>query len=227
MRRLLLVALATAGLVAAAAAPAQADPLVLRGVGSPPLSDGAAGALVRHSAWEPRPENHAANQRVPTAQEMAYFHSHSDMPNHGWVTGNYRGTTDEIIQWAAYKWGFAPDLFRAVATLESWWKMSTVGNEGDAFGLFQVRRPYHCCIPLAAQSSAFNADYYGAILRAYYDGKQGWLNTVERAQEYRAGDLWGSVGVWASGRWHLGSSDWYVGQVQQRLRERTWQGRWF
>ena len=35
------------------------------------------------------------------------------------VTGNYAGTTDEIIQWAALKWGFAPDVLRAVAVIEA------------------------------------------------------------------------------------------------------------
>lgn len=228
MRRWALVALlallaALAGTVPVALA---GEPWV-RPVGSPPLSDAAAAALVHRSSWEPRRENAAANHRVPTAAEIAYFRSRSDMPNKDRVTGNFRGTTDEVMQWAAHKWGFDPELFRAVAAVESWWKMSTVGDGGASVGLFQHRAPYHCCQPLAAQSSAFNADYYGGILRAYYDGKQGWLNTVDRGQEYRAGDLWGGVGVWASGRWHLGTSDSYVAQVRQRMAERPWFGRWF
>ena len=58
--------------------------------------------------------------------------------------------------------------------------MSTLGDNGDSFGLFQVRRPFHCTEPGCQQfrdDAAFNADYYGGILRAYYDGKQSWLNT--------------------------------------------------
>ena len=55
--------------------------------------------------------------------------------------GRFRGTTDEVIQWAAAKWGLAPDLVRAVAAKETWWRMSHVGDNGDSFGLFQVRRP--------------------------------------------------------------------------------------
>jgi soluble lytic murein transglycosylase-like protein len=35
------------------------------------------------------------------------------------VTGNFRGTTDEIIRWAAWKWGIDEDLLRAVAARES------------------------------------------------------------------------------------------------------------
>jgi hypothetical protein len=196
--------------------------LVTRSTGSGPLTDGQAAARVVRSRWEPRPENKVANHRVPTADEIAFFRAHSDLPTRWWVTGNHRGTTDEIIQWAAIKWGFSAHLFRAVAVVESWWKMSTVGDNGDSVGLFQLRRPYHCCFPLAAQSTAFNADYYGAILRAYYNGSQTWLNTVERGRQYGPGDIWGSVGVWASGRWYMGKSAWYVTEVRKRLHERTW-----
>lgn len=38
------------------------------------------------------------------------------MPYKKYVDGNYRGTTDEIIQWAAAKWGLNTNLMRAVAT---------------------------------------------------------------------------------------------------------------
>ena len=102
------------------------------------------------------------------------------MPYKARVTGRFRGTTDEIIQWAAAKHGIDTNVMRAVAVIESWWRMSTVGDNGDSFGLYQIRRPFHCCPAYARRSTAFNADYYGAIIRAYYDGKMPWLNTVER-----------------------------------------------
>ncbi len=207
---------------------AGAQRLVLRGVGAGPLSDAQAARLVHRSSWEPRPNNRAANQLQPTAAELAYFRAHDPIPYASAVTGHFTGTTDEIIQWAADKWGFSPNLLRAVATVESWWNMSTVGNAGSAFGLFQIRIPYHCCYPLIADSTAFNADYYGAYLRGLYNGRDGWLNTVPHARTYAAGDLWGSVGEWASGRWHLGTSDAYVAMVRQRLAQRTWRtDRWF
>jgi hypothetical protein len=150
------------------------------------------------------------------------------MPFARYVTGHFRGTTDEILQWAAHKWGFSPELFRAVAVVESWWHMSFVGNAGTAFGLMQVRIPYHCCLPEIQSSTAFNVDYYGANLRSIYNGLYGWLNQVEHGRTYGAGDLWGSVGEWASGRWYAGDSVWYAGWVQRRLAERTWAtDRWF
>ncbi len=82
-------------------------------------------------------------------------------------------------------------MLRSVAVHESWWEMDTLGDNGDSFGIFQVRRPYHCCLPFMRDSTAFNADYYGGIMRAYYDGKMDWLNNPDvrpdNGRKYKAG----------------------------------------
>ena len=44
------------------------------------------------------------------------------------VDGNFTGTTDEILQWGACKWGFDEDLVRAFAANESWWRQSAAGD---------------------------------------------------------------------------------------------------
>jgi len=75
--------------------------------------------------------------------------------------------------------------------------------------------------------TAFNADYYGAILRAYYDGEQKWLNDVERGERYHAGDVWGSVGSWYAGRWRTPEAMGYIHRVQDALRDEPWRDRWF
>ena len=75
--------------------------LTLPRVGAPPLSDAAAARLVHRSRWEPRPEDYAADDRVPSSAALTYFRSHSEMPYKDQVTGAFTGTTDEIIQWAA------------------------------------------------------------------------------------------------------------------------------
>ena len=146
------------------------------------------------------------------------------MPYAEHVDGRFRGTTDEIIRWSARKWGFPKRVMRAVAVVESWWRMDAVGDNGDSFGLYQVRRPYHCLgeCRIARRFSAWNADYYGGILRAYFDGKMKWLNTVERGRRYEAGDLWGSVGAWFAGRWWTDPAKGYIEEVRERMRERTW-----
>jgi hypothetical protein len=195
--------------------------------GSDPLSDAQAAARVNESDWEPRRNNSRANRRRPSDDQLRDFRRRSEMVNRFDVTGNYRGTTDEILQWAARKWGFDPDLFRAVAAVESYWNMSAVGDGGLSFGIFQMKRTYHCCPPLSSKYTAFNADYYGAILRAYYDGKQKWLNDVERGERYGPGDLWGSVGSWYAGRWRTPEALGYIRRVQSTLKDEPWRERGF
>jgi hypothetical protein len=195
--------------------------------GTDPLPDAVAADRVNGTRWEPRHGNAQENRRRPSDDQIRDFRRRSEMVNRFDVTGHYRGTTDEILQWAARKWGFDPDLFRAIAYVESGWKMSAVGDGGLSFGLFQMKKTYHCCLPLSSKYSAFNADYYGAILRAYYDGRQTWLNDVERGERYRAGDLWGSVGSWYAGRWRTAPALDYIHRVQGVLKDEPWHDPWF
>jgi hypothetical protein len=192
-----------------------------------PLDDAEAAARVNQTNWEPRRENSQENQRRPSDEQLRDFRARSEMVYRRYVTGRYRGTTDEILQWAARKWGFDPDLFRAVAAVESYWKMSAVGDGGLSFGIFQMKKTYHCCPPLSSKYTAFNADYYGAILRAYFDGRQTWLNDVERGERYHAGDMWGSVGSWYAGRWRTPAALDYIKRVQATLRDEPWRESWF
>jgi hypothetical protein len=216
--------------LAVGAVPASAASLAsvsVKAPGTDPLSDDEAAARVNQTNWEPRRENARENQRRPNDEQLRDFRRRSEMVNRRYVTGGHRGTTDEILQWAARKWGFDPDLFRAVAAVESYWKMSAVGDGGLSFGIFQMKRTYHCCPPLSSKYTAFNADYYGAILRAYYDGRQRWLNDVERGERYRAGDVWGSVGSWYAGRWRTPAALDYIRRVQRTLKDEPWNERWF
>jgi hypothetical protein len=193
-------------------------------VGFTPLSDQAAAALVQRTGFEPRPQNFRANNTVPSRRMVREWRKHNKLPNRRFVDGNFTGTTDEIIQWAAYKWGIDEDVMRAVAVVESWWRQSTVGGHHSSYGIFQVRAPFHCSgkCAIARRSTAFNADYYGAVLRAYYDGKMRWLNKVPHGRTYSSGDLWGSVGAWFAGRWWTGPASSYISRVQQTLSDRTW-----
>src|SRR5688572_12050407 len=224
---ILVVALALMAVGAPPASGASLASVSVKEPGTDPLADAAAASRVNDSGWEPRRSNLAANQRRPSDAQLAEFRRRSEMVYRRHVTGRFRGTTDEILQWAARKWGFDPDLFRAVAAVESYWKMSAVGDGGLSFGIFQMKRTYHCCVPLSSKYTAFNADYYGAILRAYYDGRQTWLNDVERGERYRAGDLWGSVGSWYAGRWRTEAALGYIRRVQRTLRDEPWNDRWF
>lgn len=103
--------------------------------------DSQAAAMVRRSPWEPRPANTNSNNTMPTRVDLERFYAADSWGSceslRRRVTGAFTGTTDEIIQWAAYKWGVAPDLLRAVAVQESYWNQFFSGdpNAGGSHGL--------------------------------------------------------------------------------------------
>jgi autotransporter family porin len=161
------------------------------------------------------------------------------------VTGNFTGTTDEIIQWAACKWGLDEDIVRAQTAKESWWFQRNggdfttdpsrcapghpIGADGrpgecaESAGVQQVRYPYHqIAFPRASFSTAHNLDYALAVRRDCYEGNHTWLNDVERGREYGPGDLWGCVGEWFAGRWYTGPAVTYINEVQDYLNDRIW-----
>jgi autotransporter family porin len=50
-----------------------------------------------------------------------------------------------------------------------------------------------------------------------------WLNTVERGRDYAAGDMWGCLGRWFSGRWHTAPAEEYIASVGDYLAQRVWE----
>jgi hypothetical protein len=99
-------------------------------------SESECAARVRRYAWEPRPDNAAANHSVPTVQQIAQLSSwgpaigvdaRADVLRKQ-ITGNFTGTTNEIIQWVACKWGIDEDIVRAEAIAESYWHQSQQGD---------------------------------------------------------------------------------------------------
>jgi hypothetical protein len=200
--------------------------------GSPLPSDAACASAVR-PAQERRPANQLANHTVGIGPTDGY-------PR---VTGNFTGTTDELIQWTACKWGIDEDVVRAQIAKESWWHQDAGGDKTtdpnlchplvrsplpcpESVGLGQVRYRYH--MPAfananAIKSSAYNLDYTYAVWRSCFEGELGWLNTVERGATYAAGDMWGCLGVWLSGRWYVQAAKDYIAAVQEYLTDRIWE----
>jgi hypothetical protein len=96
-------------------------------------SDGQCAAQVHYSTWEPRPENAQQNNTKPAAGAMAAAFAARPRNQGGtynplwdsWllkrVDGQFTGTTDEIFQWSACKWGLPDNVIRAVAVQESTW----------------------------------------------------------------------------------------------------------
>ena len=61
------------------------------------------------------------------------------------------------------------------------------------------------------------------IWRTCFMGYEGWLNTVEHTGTYGAGDAWGCIGRWFSGRWHTSASEGYANRVRDYLNQRIWE----
>src|SRR6266480_3773074 len=112
--------------------PAPADKFTTLPPGAPLPSEAECASRVRRYPWEPRPDNSAANHRVPTSQQIAgmapWNASMSLDPKadslREQITGNFTGTTDEILQWVACKWGIDENIVRAEGVVESYWHQS-------------------------------------------------------------------------------------------------------
>lgn len=186
--------------------------------------------------------DHTTGQRVGTG----FFSGDKPLAN-GWIAprinGNFTGTTEQILRWAACKWGIDQDMVFAQAAVESWWRQTTKGDwessgcppghgpgaDGRAglcpqsWGILQNRYPYEkSSWPGVAKSTAMNADTAYAIWRACFDGYETWLNTVDRTGTYHAGDAWGCIGRWFAGRWHTAPAQQYIAKVRQYLKQKIW-----
>ena len=187
-----------------------------------PLSDRAAARLVTHQR-EDRSDNArpytvdgvrhpAPNLYVPSAGQVSAFRrarSSSGQTNvqfnpyYRYVDGRdglRHPSTDDLIQWAAHKWGIPEDWLRAEYVHETYWNQYFLGdstpvsapwygqypapdrvphtlNVYQSLGITQVRWAPDGSLhpgtePLRWLSTAFNVDYQAATVRFYYDNPQ-------------------------------------------------------
>jgi hypothetical protein len=177
-------------------------------------------------------QNTPFNQTVPTAAELAAFHQQplwndeapaADFAN---VDGNFTGTTDQIIRWASCKWGLDEDAMRGEAWSETFWIQDTPadrttdpalcqtpawnGWDGSqcwqSYGIFQTKVLDYNIWPETRDSTAFNADFRSAYVRACMNGDIAYLGSRPPDPgypTYNSGTtdqlFWGCMGQWASG----------------------------
>jgi autotransporter family porin len=213
---------------------------------------------VDRSAWEPRPANRRYNHTMPFHLRLRPVkvsdHAYDPRWNTyilGRITGRFTGTTDEIFQWAAAKWGLPDNILRTVAYMESGWRQSTYGDftyhRADCparhmrlpcpvtFGIVGTKSTDWTGIyPWNRKSTAAAVDVLGGWLRGCYEGWVWWLRQHGNRSRgvYRAGDLWGCVGAWFSGDWHDGPAGGKGGQnymvrAQYWLEVKPWLRRGF
>lgn len=214
-------------------------------------------AWVRASSpgFEARAQNTPANMTIPTPDELAIFHArplfspYAPASDFAAVDGNFTGTTDQILRWAACKWGIDEDIFRAQAWTESKWKQSAAGDQRNdpnqchagawngwdgnscrqSYGILQVKVFDYNAWPEARDSTAFNADFRGAEQRACVNGDVHYL--TERTPlppypPYPTSDpdlaMWGCLGHWFSGGWFDKGALNYIGEVKQASATHPW-----
>lgn len=148
--------------------------------------------------------NYTANHTKPTTSQLNSYASNGYASNtwdgtwaYARVDGQYTGTTDMIIRWAACKWGIDEDVARAQTTVEHWsWDETTAhGDKRTSYsqcvnGNFTDLWNYqciNCCYqtwsdwqtkvyynwmtwPMMGNSSAFGADFRYADQRACMNG---------------------------------------------------------
>jgi hypothetical protein len=216
--------------------------------------DTAAAAEVHRSGWEPILDNNLYNYTIPsnmTLQPRAVRdHAYDPRWNKyilGRITGDYTGTTDEIFQWAAAKWGMPDNLLRTIAYVESGWHQANYGdlvsNRAECppgfqtlpcpvtFGIVGVKSTsWPGIFPWNRDSTAADVDVLGGWLRGCYEGWVWWLRHHGNHAHgtYHTGDIWGCVGAWYSGNWHDGSSrnpqtgQGYISRVKHWEKVKPW-----
>lgn len=135
------------------------------------------------------------------------------------VTGDFTGTTDELLQWAACKWGFAPDVVRAEAAVATRWHQTPNG-------LLRLELPrWQSAWPAARDSTAFGLDVALSWQRSCYEGyldALGVTTTLLTPTSYVPGDLMGCVGNLVSGGWYDPAAIDFESRVDQDAQLKSW-----
>jgi hypothetical protein len=221
-------AVPTGGATLAGPPPASGKRFSTLSVGASLPSGSDCASRIRRTSWEPRPDNNDENKYIPQAGNdytLTPWGGVDPRANNDFlarVDGKFTGTTDEILQWGACKWGLDEDVVRAIGVRESMWHMSVIGPNGDDIGILQIRSSvWKGSYPASRKSTAFNVDYTLARWRACYSGYITYLK--ENYPTYGSGDLWGCVGHWYSGRWKDAEAEKYVELTKTILQTRKWE----
>jgi hypothetical protein len=159
-------------------------------------------------------------------------------------------STDDLIQWAAHKWGIPEDWLRAEYALESAWNGFMIGNEATVPGAWYSEYPLQAQVPGSSQvyesmgitqiewapdgsvgagteplrweSNAFNIDYQAATVRFFYDNPSG-ARSLWGDSSYVPCQQWNSIGGWFDPYpWNNAGQASYIATVQNYLNEQIW-----
>jgi autotransporter family porin len=212
-----------------------------------------------HPTPENVPANTTANQTTPSAAWLVALHenpisscpgSQPECSDYNDVTGNFTGSTDMILRWAACKWGIDENVVRAEAQQESSWRQSEVNDSATTChslnvapsalnywseaspckpskGILQAKMLYWNAWPYSLSSTALNADYRMAAQRSCMNGDLSWMKGTSGAfGAYPPSDtttaLYGCMGHWFSGSWGDSGAVNYVNNLKSILAKQGW-----
>ena len=157
------------------------------------------------------------------------------------VDGHFTGTTDEILEWAACKWGLAQRWVKAQAVNETSWRQFFIGDGGQSIGILQVKDSQQVPLdnnawggfPWTRRSTAVDADFQAAVIRATFDGIRGsnfygGQSVGQIAAAHGGGSrgwdwvMENAVGSWFSGDWPRSEAAQYISDFLANLRASVW-----
>lgn len=237
-----------------------------------PLSDSAARALVTRER-ETRPDNARSytlggvaypptTTYVPSLTQLRRFRSARTSLGQGvlqfnpylrYVDGRdgiRHPSTDDLIQWAAHKWGIPENWLRAEYVQESYWSSYQLGDETtvsrsdysryplqsrvpgqlkvyQSLGITQVKWDPSGSVgagtePLRWESMAFNIDYQAATVRFFYDNPDR-ARSAWGDSTYVPCQKWNSIGGWFFPYpWNNAGQANYIHEVQANLAKTAW-----
>jgi autotransporter family porin len=222
--------------------------------GNPLPDEATCAALVRRGNKEQRTDNTPFNKVLPTAAQIGQLSSWGNpqgfaaaaMPMGKRVSGNFTGTTDEILQWAACKWGFDEDFVRADSYQANGWHQGSVsgwttttslcpsggpiragmgGSEcAQVFGLFGLTWQFHkSAWPMIHDSTPFTVDYSLALQRVCFEGWDSYFKGVGPAGNvYGPNDEFGCAASFYTGGWYDFSTIQQVNHIRDALSSKPW-----
>jgi hypothetical protein len=159
-------------------------------------------------------------------------------------------STDDLIQWAAHKWGIPENWLRAEYVVESHWNQFQLGDNTRVSSHWYRLYPYQSDIPhtsdvyqspgveqvrwtpdgslepgtepLRWKSTAFNLDEQAAKVRFYYDNPSG-ARSSWGDPTYVPCEKWRSIGGWYRPYpWGNAGQASYITTVRAALDGRDW-----
>jgi hypothetical protein len=164
--------------------------------------------------------------------------------------GLHDPSTDDLIQWAAHKWGIPENWLRAEYVLESYWNSWFLGDLASVSAADYGKYPLQARVPGTLQayqslgitqvrwdpagdygagtnplrwlSTAFNIDFQAATVRFMYDNPER-ARTSWGDASYTPCQQWNSIGAWFSPYpWSNAGQAHYAATVQHNLATTAW-----